>query len=418
MRTSRRHIALLAGLLLLACGSGSTPTPPVIDGTPTSITVVSGSGGNATVATAPSVRQVVRVTDAAGRAVAGATVTFTVTAGGGWVSDASATTDASGQAGTAWYMGPRPGVAQAMSATAANGLQATFTATADPLVPGTTYYGAEQYVEFTAGTLPLVVSAPHGGTLQPATIPNRSGPNATTVRDANTEVLAEDIANAFAARTVGAPHTIIVRLHRIKMDANREIVEAAEGNRTAERTWREYHAFIEAALDQVATAHGRGFYIDLHGHGHTIQRLELGYMLSASDLAGDDAALNSSAMVQKSSIRTLATAGLATHAELLRGPASMGTLFEGIGYPAVPSTPQPHPGADPYFSGGYNTGRHGSRSGGVVDGVQIEANMQGVRDNATNRQAFASALVDVMAPYFITHYGIAIMPAGVTAGTR
>jgi hypothetical protein len=416
MRPVRKQISLLAGMSLLACGSGSPSSPPVVDNTPAAIAVVSGSGVSATVATSPTVSQVARVTDAAGRPVAGVSVTFSVTAGGGWVTDATAATDAAGQAGTTWYLGPRPGETQTLSASATGGLQATFTATGDPLVPGTTYYGANQYVEFRAGDLPLIVSAPHGGTLQPATLPNRSGPNATTVRDTNTDILAEDIGDAFATRTVGRPHVIIVRLHRVKLDANREIVEAAEGNRIAERTWHEYHGFIEAAAAQVSASRGRGFYIDLHGHGHTIQRLELGYMLSAAELAGDDATLNSSSLVQKSSVRTLATAGLTPHAGLLRGATSMGTLFEARGFPSVPSTAQPHPGGAPYFSGGYNTGRHGSRAGGVIDGVQIEANMQGVRDNATNRRAFAAALVDVMAAYFDVHYGIAIMPAGAAAG--
>jgi hypothetical protein len=371
----RAHPCIFAVMTLVACGGGSGggSTEPPVPNTPTAVTVVSGSGGRATVSMPAAAAQVVQVTDAAGRPVAGVPVTFAVTAGDGWVAPETATTDGAGNASTTWYLGPRPGTAQSLRASLAGGINATFTATADPLVAGTKYTGALQYVDFTAGTLPLIVSAPHGGTLQPASIPNRTGPNASTVRDANTEVLAEDIHAAFATRTGGTPHTIIVRLHRIKLDANREIVEAAEGNPIAERTWREYHGFIEAAREAVLAQHGRGFYIDLHGHGHAIQRLELGYMLSASELAGTDAALNAPAMVQKSSIRTLATAGPRTHAELLRGQHSLGTLLEARGFPSVPSTQQPNPGSDPYFSGGYNTGRHSSRNGGTIDGVQIEA---------------------------------------------
>lgn len=390
---------------LAACSSGP-PSAPAVPGTPAAIAVVGGSGGRTTVSMPAAAAQVVRVTDGAGRPVPGTTVTFSVATGGGWTTEPGATTDASGEARTTWYMGPKAGEAQSLVATAAGGLTATFTATTDPLVAGTTYYGASQYVEFTPGTLPIILSAPHGGTLQPSTMPDRTGANITTVRDANTDVLAADIAASFAGRGAGVPHTVIVRLHRAKLDANREIVEAAQGNRTAERTWREYHGFIEAAREQVIAAHGRGLYIDLHGHGHTIQRLELGYLLSATDLAGTDAALNSTGTVQKSSIRTLASsAGGPGHAALIRGAHSLGTLFEARGFPAVPSTAQPSPGSDPYFTGGYNTERHGSRSGGPIDGIQIEANMQGVRDNTTSRAAFAAAVVEVVTQYLQVHYG-------------
>jgi hypothetical protein len=408
------YISILAGLALVACGSGSTEPP--VPNTPAAIAVVSGSGERATVATALTASQVVRVTDAADRPVAGATVTFTVTAGDGWTAPVTATTNASGQASTTWYMGPRPGTPQSLRAQVAGGIEVAFSATADPLVPGTKYTGALQYVDFTAGTLPVIVSAPHGGTLQPASIPNRT--TGTTVRDTNTELLAEDIHAAFATRAAGGtPHTIIVRLHRLKLDANREIVEAAAGNPIAERTWREYHGFIEAAREAVLAQHGRGFYIDLHGHGHAIQRLELGYMLTSSDLAGTDAALNLPAMVTKSSVRTLAETGLLTHAELVRGQHSLGTLLEGRGFPSVPSTQQPNPGSDPFFSGGYNTGRHGSRDGGTIDGVQIEANMTGVRDTQANRRAFAAALADAMVEYVGRHYGITSGAAASGPGT-
>jgi hypothetical protein len=112
--------------------------------------------------------------------------------------------------------------------------------------------------------------------------------------------------------------------------------------------------------------------VDLHGHGHAIQRLELGYLLSAAELARDEPTLECSALVRASSRRTLVETSPLSHASLLRGPASLDTLFEAAGFPAVPSTAQPHPGEAPYFTGGHNTRRHGSRDGGPIDDVQIE----------------------------------------------
>lgn len=397
----RRAAWVLATAVLAACGSG-TPAEP--DRAPASIVVVNGDQQDAVVATSTGTRPAVRVRDASGTGVPNTTVTFTVTAGGGWVSEATVPTDAQGHASTSWYLGPAPGVDQTLHATA-SGFTVEFAANATPLVEGATYTGAQQYVEFIAGDLPVVVSAPHGGTLEPASIPDRSGANATTIRDFATDDLAFETGPAFEARTGGAPHIIVLHLHRIKLDANRELGEAAEGNAAAERAWREYHGFIDAAREHVVAAHGTGFYLDLHGHGHDVQRLELGYLLTSAQLAGDDASLNEPAIVQRSSIRRLAEDGAATHAELLRGAHSLGTLLEAEGYPAVPSAAQPDPGADPYFTGGYSTDRHGSRHGGLIDGVQIEANRIGVRDTDANRKAFAAALARAVEAFFEAHYG-------------
>lgn len=401
----RQTRSALATILLVACSGAGSPAGPVA-GTPAAIEVEAGDDQRAVVST--SIRPSVRVVDEDGVPVAGVTVTFDVGSGDGWVTANSVRTNGSGRASTNWYVGPRAGESQTLQASAGSGLSVTFDAATDPLQAGVTYEGADGYVAFTAGDLPLIVSAPHGGTLQPASIPDRSGAGAVTVRDANTDLLAASIATAFDDAIGGTPHTVIVHLARIKLDANREIVEAAEGNTRAEQTWREFHGFLRAAREHVAAAHDRGFFIDVHGHGHEIQRLELGYLLTANDLAGDDDALNSSAFTLRSSVRTLASTGTAIHAELIRGATSLGTLFEQRGYPAVPSQAQPDPDGAPYFTGGYNTREYSSRNGGTIDGVQIEANFTGVRDTSANREEFADALADAVIEFFATHYGVSL----------
>jgi hypothetical protein len=386
-------------LLLVACGGGAGPTPPTdpAAGVPASLTKMAGDDQHMTVASAVPVQPLVVLRDAGGRAVPGMQVTFAVASGGGWVTVPTATTDAAGMVTTAWYLGPQAGSEQRLRASAA-GFTADFTATATALVAGTVYFGANQYVELIAGSLPVIVSAPHGGALRPEQIPDRApGPEVVLVADANTEELARDVADAFRDVTGGAaPTVIIMRLHRTKVDANREITVAAQGNPHAERAWREFQGYIEAARAALVDAGRPGFFLDLHGHGHDIQRLELGYMLSASDLAQSDAALNSTTLVQKSSMRAFVATSGTPHAEVIRGSTSLGTLFEERGYPSVPSTAQPHPAGAPYFSGGYNTGRHASRDGDLISGVQLEANRIGVRDTQANRRRFADALVDAI----------------------
>lgn len=394
-------------LLLVAAGCGS-PAGPGHDNTPAGILVESGAATAAVVATRAT-PAVFRVVDGDGNGVGNVSVTFTAS-GDAWVVEGSMLTDATGRVTPTWYVGPEAGRAYTLTAVA-GALTTQASATATPAASGQVYKGASDYVEYRAGDLPLIITAPHGGTLQPASVPVRSGPGIVTVRDSNTDLLAADIADAVYAEVGGRPHVIIVHLHRSRMDANRALDEAAEGNAVAERAWREFHAFAEAARRQVLSDEGRGLYLDLHGHGHDIQRLELGYLLSSTTLGGSDAQLNTPGVVQSSSIRGLVQRSPLTHAELIRGPASMGTLFELQGYAAVPSSAQPNPGGAPYFTGGYNTARYGSSGGGAIDGVQVEANMTGVRDTQANRRAFAAALARVLESWFALHYPGLLSPA-------
>lgn len=84
-------------------------------------------GAAGTVLTQPFV---VRVLDQHGDPLAGATVTFAVTAGGGTLSAATATTDAAGRAATTLTLGPRPGT-NTVEATVDGLDSVTFTAAAE-----------------------------------------------------------------------------------------------------------------------------------------------------------------------------------------------------------------------------------------------------------------------------------------------
>ncbi|MGQ0715058.1 MAG: hypothetical protein ACT4PJ_15260 [Gemmatimonadaceae bacterium] len=184
--------------------------------------------------------------------------------------------------------------------------------------PGTSYFGRNDYIEYSAGQLPIIITAPHGGALRPAEIADRT--YRTTVTDLNTTELARAIDSAFVRRTGKPVHVIMVHLHRTKLDANRDITEAAQGDAEAETAWRDFHRFVNDAKEAVDRDHEAGFYIDLHGHG-----------------------------------RTLSVHSPLSFSELLRGPVSLGTLFEREGVPAVPSDATPNPGSDPFFGGGLHS---------------------------------------------------------------
>jgi hypothetical protein len=316
-------------------------------------------------------------------------------------------TDANGVAATEWYLGPRHANGNTLEATVGNAT-AEFSASsvAPPLnIP---LLGTSSYVEYIPGDLPIIVSAPHGGALEPASIPDRTV--GTSATDLNTVDLARKISDAIFARSQQRPHLILCHLRRTKLDANRTIPEAAQGNREAQRAWYEYHAFIDAAKSSTTLQSTRGLYLDIHGHGHVIQRLELGYLLSGTELEFSDATLDGAAFATSSSIRSLWVSSGAAFSALLRGPFSLGTLLHQAGFPSVPSATQPHPGGADYFTGGYSTERHGSQTAGTISAIQIEANFTGVRDNNGNRTSFANALAAALEEYLVRHFLIDITP--------
>ena len=287
---------------------------------------------------------------------------------------------------------------------------------AQSYVPGSTYFGRSNYVQYIAGDLPVIFSAPHGGALIPAEIPDRmddgSDPNFTTVTDSNTEETALALQGVFANAFGHSPHVITMRLKRTKIDANRSLDQGVyQTNAYATQAWNEFQNYINTGSNAAVAQCGRGFYIDQHGQGHAIQRLELGYLLSASQLALSDTTLNSTTYRNQSSIRTLGTFvsnQFATpFSQILRGSNSFGGLMVARGYPSVPSPAMPDPGSgNSYFDGGYNTDAHTSSGGGPVDGLQIEANNAGVRDTAANRTNYAFAIAQSLDFIFTNYYGI------------
>ena len=132
--------------------SGTSPTITTVAGPPSKISASAGTGQSATVGTAVATSPAVLVTDANNNPVSGTTVTFAVTGGGGSVTPASVTTNASGIAAAGWTLGTTAGT-NTLTATASglSGSPVTFTATG-------TAGPATKYV-VTAGTTSPVAGA-------------------------------------------------------------------------------------------------------------------------------------------------------------------------------------------------------------------------------------------------------------------
>ncbi len=270
-------------------------------------------------------------------------------------------------------------------------------------IPGKRHFGTKAYIEYIEGNLPIVLAAPHGGRRIPASIPPRT--YGVRIRDRRTQPLAREIARELFLLTGRRPHLIISHLDRSRLDPNREIKEAAQGNKEAEQAWREFHSFITQAERTVARQWKRGLFLDLHGHGHKIQRVEFGYLLSSSDLKKSDKTLRQSTYRNRSSIRSLASLPGKDFPSLLRGKDSLGGLLQTLSVRGVPSPSDPNPGSNPYFTGGYDTRRYGSRNGGNIDGIQLE-HPWAIRKSRDTRNPYAKKLARAVLSFMAKHDGI------------
>jgi len=124
----RLLVLVLLSLGLAACGGGGGGGHDQ-SSVPAAITIVSGNGQSGSVGAELPAALTVRVTDSAAQPVAGTTVTWAVTAGGGTVTPATGATDNTGTTSTRWKLGASAG-ANRVTATVAGGLSATFDATA------------------------------------------------------------------------------------------------------------------------------------------------------------------------------------------------------------------------------------------------------------------------------------------------
>lgn len=282
------------------------------------------------------------------------------------------------------------------------------------MIPGNSYFSPDNYIEYIPGNLPLIISVPHGGDLKPQSIPDRDCSGCVYVKDAFTQELGREIAASIQTESGCHPHLIINLLHREKLDANRAIGEAADSNPEAEAAWASYHAFIDSAETQIMQSFGKGLFLDLHGHGHDIQRIELGYLLSDSELRMPNSSLNDSSFLSEISIRNLVLSHSHSHSHplsyYLRGTQSLGALLEDRNYPSVPSDLDPAPqNGEAYFSGGYNTRRYGSHEGGSIDAIQAECN-QSIRFQENDRQRFADsmglAILEFLQLYYLEQGGL------------
>lgn len=222
---------------------------------------------------------------------------------------------------------------------------------------------------------------------------------ASTGRDGYTKSMAIRLSTELLELTGERPHVILNELHRSKMDANREIGQATFNNQISMVAYNEFHAFIDEARSRI---NGSGLFLDIHGQIHAKRWHEFGYLLTKTILNRTSHPIQA----RYSSIKSLASRYPEDEFEsIVRGEKSLGYLLEdesqGL-YPSIPSPSNPKPLKDDYFAGGYNTRAYGSKYGGAIDAIQVEAHKDVRKKNVY--QVFTDTLARAVKRYMDLHY--------------
>lgn len=202
-----------------------------------------------------------------------------------------------------------------------------------------------------SGDLPIILTAPHGGSESIPGVPDRKGVGVdlfSTRSDAFTDELAERTAAAIEQQTGKRPYTIIAQFHRKSLDANRPPRLAYESDE-AKAVYDAYHHAIAQARRQVIQRWGGGLLLDLHGQREQPEVIFLG---------------TQNGQTTEHLRREFGAAALTGEAGFFSQLTQQGFSIR----PPLGSEEREHTAYD----GGHTVITYGSGSGGPFDAIQLE----------------------------------------------
>jgi N-formylglutamate amidohydrolase len=131
----------------------------------------------------------------------------------------------------------------------------------------------EELVIVCEGELPILISAPHGGTQSIAGVEPREGKGMETGpkgfftgRDGGTQELAEEVVVAIGKKFGKKPFAVISATHRKYLDPNRPPSIAYE-DVDAKPVYDRYHDAMSRFAKQIMNERKHGLLLDIHGQG-------------------------------------------------------------------------------------------------------------------------------------------------------
>lgn len=268
---------------------------------------------------------------------------------------------------------------------------------------GVSYYGDSSWIEYIPGDMPIIIVAPHAGTLQPASLPDIN----TRGSDNGTMDLALFMKDSLHFKSGGCrPHVIINHLRPNKLNPVHSASDStisAGTDTNALKALNQFHHFIQVAHAKVTADFGKGHYFELHGNGTAEQWNMVGLGIPKTDLKLTDSII--ATKVNNSTIKNLCTSGGANFLEVLKGPTSLGGMLDSLGWKSTTSPAHPSPpDSVTFFYAGQNTWRYGSKNSGTIDATHLESYWQFMVYNS-NRSKYSNDLADAMLRFMTIHYG-------------
>lgn len=183
------------------------------------------------------------------------------------------------------------------------------------------------------------------------------------------------------------------KMHRVKLDPNRAVDEAAFGEPLAVETYEYYHNLIVSSRELISSSgnYSSLLLIDLHGQSHSHNLTEIGYNLTAPELDSGNYALEQTSTVRYAASR------MRNSKELITGNVSIAYFIEQQSIKCMPSPTSPQINGRSYFTGGYTVRTHCSDK---YDAIQIEmartVRMVDSKQLELNMQQIARAIVDFL----------------------
>jgi N-formylglutamate amidohydrolase len=242
----------------------------------------------------------------------------------------------------------------------------------------------EDFVTVQKGTLPIIVSAPHGGRKKVPDVPERLGrgiANFQTVLDTNTAELTEKFVAELEQLLKGKPWVVIARFERKYLDVNRSREEGYESDK-AKPYYDAFHGSLEAACKAVKTQFGRGLLLDIHGQGDFRDAICRG-------------TLNG---------KTVKLLKERDGWSAVTGKRSVLGYLQRIGYKVLPDCDAAEKTREEAkFVGGYIVANYGSHTGYAIDAIQLEFGTA-LREKEKDRYARTAADLATAVAVFYEEY--------------
>jgi N-formylglutamate amidohydrolase len=237
----------------------------------------------------------------------------------------------------------------------------------------------EELVLVEAGRLPVLISAPHGGTMKIRGVEPRLGeglPKGASGffagRDGGTEELAKGVVAALERKTGKRPYSVISAAHRKFLDPNRP-AEIAYEDEDAKPVYERYHNSCRSFCREILATYRAGILIDVHGQGSSAETVYRGTNQG------------------KTVTRLRERFGDVSHV----GDDSLFGLLKKRGWTVYPD---PFDGREQAgFTGGYIVQTHGSHRPEGIDAVQLELGAD--YRKAANRARIAEDLATAIIQY-------------------